>query len=294
MSVENRADALKKEADSIYSKFIYFGNRYEDASSNYINAAKLYKMLKKYDKSIECLKKALDCFNRLNHNYDKLTTLNELAITYQLYDKNMSIKYYKDLIDFCIEKDYYDKLAKFYYELSGVYEQICDYKNCAEFYEKAADMYSSDNQRTLAAQCYDKYAVICVELDQPELSVNAMKTTLSLLENESRFILFKYAYRLAVCEMFAHSKKNDMIGFSERLQEIADTYMHFNTSTEHLMLVELARAYTESNLSEFIKILKEYDDHKRLDESFVRMFTKIKKNLENNINIDINDDDDLT
>ena len=52
-----RAEYLQKNADKILNRYIYlFGNRYIDAQETYRIAANIYKVHKKYDLAIYCLK----------------------------------------------------------------------------------------------------------------------------------------------------------------------------------------------------------------------------------------------
>lgn len=277
-----KAEILKKEADTIYSKLFYFGNRYEDASEKYNKAAKIYKISKDYSKCCECLKKELECYERSNEKFSKISVLDELANVYHHIDKKESIKYYEKLIDCYVEQGKYERLSKIYGQMALIYEEENDYETCAHYLKKAGDMLYDDNQRISSVNHYDKLINVYIELNKYNEAMEIINNIMTIYQNQPTYFQVKYLFKLAVCKMLMYSKENQMDNFNEEINNITNNCVYFDNSIEHKLLESLTQSYLNRDVNEFTKLLKDYDFYKKLDDSYIKLFAEIKKNLMNN------------
>lgn len=281
--MESRANLLKQNADNIIHKIFYFGSRYEDAKEKYHAAKQLYKIIKNDKLVIECLLKEVECCIKLKDYTGLANAHYELAFLYSSIDKNKSVIYYEKLINYYTDNGDILKLAKIYQEIAHVYEQMNDFKLCADYLNRAGDIYFAENQKYEGVKCFDTLSLVLITLNDYEGAISILDIIIEKMSTEKTYFLPKYIFRflitkLVLCVQSGIDDEN-MEAFREALLTLSNNYVVFDGTLEHKLLSNLINVILERNINEYQNLLRDYDYFKKLDNLQIKIFSEIKNKM---------------
>ena len=200
-----------READSILSRKIYFGNKYKDAVIEYKNAAEHFMSGEDSKSAIECLKKAYDCMEKKPKEFkvfDRAELLMEMA-EYQKEEGIRETENFERLIQWisqasilyaesghfykaaCVEKE----LAKYLEEEGPFHDGSTDkpqdaaealtgaaqttatndenrnFLKAIDHYKNAGEMFDVENHRSSSNECFLKVAELSALVENYEQSI---------------------------------------------------------------------------------------------------------------------------
>ncbi|XP_042387542.1 alpha-soluble NSF attachment protein-like [Zingiber officinale] len=219
-----------------------------EAASSYVDAANCYKKISIQD-ATESLNQAVNIFLEIGR-------------------LNMAARYCKDL--------------------GELYEQEQNPEKAIEYFERAADLFQSEEVTTSANQCNQKVAQLAAQLEQYPKAIEIYEAIAKHSINNN---LLKYSVKgillnAGICQLC----KGDVVAITnalERYQEIDPT---FSGSRECKLLSALADSMDEEDVGKFTEALHEYDSMTRLDAWKTTLLLRVK----NAIKQKEEEEDDLT
>ena len=145
--------------------------------SLYIECAYFYKHLNRYDKAIECIKKALDLIKD-----DKL----KIRIMATITDLYKEKKDYKKFVEYELKtldlkkklygKDSLEAVAGYYY-VAGAYKESKDYKNAINYLQKALkyNIYHNGERDSVTKKLYKELSTLYYKIGNKERAYNYLK-----------------------------------------------------------------------------------------------------------------------
>lgn len=135
---------------------MFWGPNYETAAENFASAANQYKMLKNWSEAGEIYKKIADCRLALNSSYEAATSFVDAANCFKKEDTDKAIESFKEAVILYSESGKFASAAKIEKELAELYESQMNTTDALEHYQKAADLFESEESQQSSSQCLIK------------------------------------------------------------------------------------------------------------------------------------------
>ncbi|KAG6512564.1 hypothetical protein ZIOFF_030689 [Zingiber officinale] len=222
---------------NIRKKLLFVLESKHEAASSYVDAANCYKKISIQD-ATQSLDQAVNIFLEIGR-------------------LNMAARYCK--------------------ELGELYEQEQHLEKAIEYFERAADLFQSEEVTTSANQCNQKVAQLAAQLEQYPKAIEIYEANAKHSINNN---LLKYSVKgillnAGICQLC----KGDI--------EIDPT---FSGTREYKLLSALADSMDEGDVEKFTEALHEYDSMTRLDTWKTTLLLRVK----NTIKAKEEEEDDLT
>jgi alpha-soluble NSF attachment protein len=288
MSDDNaqKANQMVQKADQILSKFIYFGNRNEDALELYTKAANLYKMSKMWKEAGDCFVKTVQCHHKLDSKHEAAQAFVEAANCYRRTSPQDAQKYFALAIDMYTGMGRFSTAAKLEKELAELYEKENDDENAVLHYQNAADHYEAENAKSSTNQCLLKVGELKAKQKKFDEAITVFENAANNALDDKLLTwgAKDYLFKASVCQL---AKIKD---FEEELPDVKitidgykDMDVKFPDSRECVLIDKLINACEEKDVKAFKSALRDYDSITKLDAWKTSMFLHIKNNLEDSI-----------
>ncbi|KAJ6250699.1 alpha-soluble nsf attachment protein [Anaeramoeba flamelloides] len=254
--------------------------KYEDVSLMYFKAANLFKMSKKWEEAATSFIRAHECELILECRYQASTYLIKAAECYRKVSSDKVATTLTMAIDILIECGHFSIAAKCFKDIAEIYEKDDILEKAILYYEKASDLFQSENENSQANQCKLKIALYSAELGKYDKAILIYESiaTESLGNNLSKWSAKEYFLKAGILHLCAGDVVSARKGY-ERYQELDLT---FKSQTESIFLNNLISCYEVCDVMKFTKIVCNYDRSSKLDSWEVSMLLKIKKQLKEN------------
>ncbi|EFC44258.1 NSF attachment protein [Naegleria gruberi] len=307
-----KGQLLKKEAQSIANRSVYFGNKIKDSIEKYKEAADFFMTGNDNQQAIDCFEQALilmekkpkefrsrekgevyleisECLREIGvrtvKEMERLEEITQNACILLAEDG----KFYKSA---GIEKD----LAKFLEEEGpsvdnvGELEENYFYAKAIEHYKNAGEMFQTENSKTSMMECFLKCAEIYGLIADYSNAMKYFEKVASVLASEklTAFNAREPLLRSFLCkilENLAKAENDDLTGALcqgyEDLRDCYDRYceicIHLDGSLEGNMILKLIESVKKKNPKEMASALKKFDKMKTLDSWNTTLLLKIKE-----------------
>ncbi|CAI9091811.1 OLC1v1026929C3 [Oldenlandia corymbosa var. corymbosa] len=216
---------------------MYQSDSRHEAANAYADAAHCYKKTN-IRESISCLEQAVNMFMDIGR-------------------LNMSARYYK--------------------EIAELYEQDQDLEKAIVYYEKAADLFQSEDVNTTANQCRQKIAQFASQLEQYPKAIEIYEDIARQSLNNA---LLKYGVKghllnAGICQLC----KGDVVAIHNALERYQELDPTFSGTREYKLLADLATAIDEEDIAKFTDAVKEYDSMTQLDAWKTTLLLRVKEAL---------------
>ncbi|KAG5533588.1 hypothetical protein RHGRI_027690 [Rhododendron griersonianum] len=221
-----------------------------EAAGAYANAANCYKKTNSKE-SISCLEQAVYLFLEIGR-------------------LSMSARYYKDIAE--------------------LYEAEHNFEKAIVYYERAADLFQSEEVTTSANQCRQKIAQFAAQLEDYQKSIEIYEDIARQSMNTN---LLKYGVRghllnAGICQLC--KGKGDAVAINNALERYQDLDPTFSGTREYKLLADLADAIDQEDVAKFTDAVKEFDSMTQLDAWKTTLLLRVKEALK----AKELEDDDLT
>ena len=256
--LEKKGDECVSKASKILKKFIYFGDRNQDAITFLIDAIKFYKLCKNNCKVLNVYD---DIIKLETHEQSLLITYidaSNIALTINDYDK--AIYYLEKIIDYYVGKGNLSICGEFYEKLGKIYEDINNFEFSSENYQIASKYYNASNNKSIASKILFKAAELCPDYQK---AAEIFKQNIELcgtgfLMNSIVQTIFNYI----LCKIYL----GDLILSKNLIKKYGDT----NIEYKYLEIIVLSIEYNDIN--NFLLIFSEINNNNN-------KFNKWQKNL---------------
>jgi alpha-soluble NSF attachment protein len=278
----DEANDFVQKGDKALQGWGIFGNKWEKALEWYTKAINAYKINKNWKEAGDTLKKTIQCHLKLDSRFDAANAHLDAATMYQKVSKKDAITSLNEAISAFLDLGNMSKVGKIEQQLGELFEELGENENLKEavtHYQRAADYYETDNQRTSANSCTLKAAhlkAIVGEyeealLDFEKAARNAIDD--KLLKYGAKDYFFKAAL-MALCKM--KDPNEEMNEFKERLESYKEDDVNFADTYESKLLDKIVAAIEAKNIKQFQAAVREYDSIKKLDQWKTNILLRVK------------------
>lgn len=273
------AEKKLKSSNSFMSSIFKSGSsKLDEAAELFQKAGNLFKIAKNWTSAGRSYCNAAEIQLKQDSKHEAATMYNEASNSYRKSDPNEALNCLLKTVDIYIDMGRLIMAAKQYQAIAELYEtEIVDMPNAIIYYEKAADLYKTEENNAAANKCLLKVAQFASELEQYGKAIEIYEQiAISSSENP----LLKYGakdhyFRAAICHLCI-----DVINCQQAVTRYETSLAGFRDSRESKFLKQLVAAVEEESGDAFTNAIKEYDTISRLDNWCVKLLSKVKKGVE--------------
>ena len=275
-ALDLKAKAEKKLKGGLFGSF--FGNKYEDAAELYEQAANSFKLGKKWEEAAQCFDQLAECHVKLESIHEAASAMSSAAGCVKKADPKKAIPFYNKSADYFCNLGRLGMAAKSYREAAEQLEAVGANVESLDFYEKAADLFETENQTSETNKCKLKIATMNAELEKYNKSIKLFEEVAkkSVDNNLLKYSVKGYLLQAGLCHLCIGSLE----GSKEALERYEDLDVTFSGTREFKFLSDLIAATEEGDVDQFTQVIGEFDSMTRLDAWKTKLLLRAKKILE--------------
>ncbi|KAK9683657.1 hypothetical protein RND81_10G156900 [Saponaria officinalis] len=283
-----QAQDLEKKAEKKLTGWGLFGNKHEDAADLYDKAANYYKLAKSWDQAGAVYEKLASCHLKLDSKHEAANAYTEAGHAYKKTSIKDATNCLEQSVNCFLEIGRLSMAARYCKEIAEIYEGDQNLDLAIFWYEKAADLFQSEEVSTSANQCRQKIAQYSAQLEQYPAAIEIYE---DIARHSLNSTLLKYGVKGHLLNAgICHLCKGDTVSITNALDKYQDMDPTFTGTREYRLLSDLASAIDEQDIGKFTDVLKEFDSMTPLDAWKTTLLLRVKDKLK----AQDNDDDDLT
>ncbi|KAK9699968.1 hypothetical protein RND81_08G207800 [Saponaria officinalis] len=283
-----QAQELEKKAEKKLSGWGLFSNKQEDAADLYDKAANYYKLAKSWDQAGAVYLKLANCHLKMDSKHEAANAYTEAGHAYKKTSMKEAASCLEQSVNCFLEIGRLSMAARYCKEIAELYEGDQNLDQAILWYEKAADLFQSEEVSTSANQCRQKIAQYAAQLEQYPKAIEIYE---DIARQSLNSTLLKYGVKGHLLNAgICHLCKGDTVSITNALDKYQDMDPTFTGTREYRLLSDLASAVDEQDVGKFTDVLKEFDSMTPLDAWKTTLFLRVKDKLK----AQDNDDDDLT
>ncbi|KAH0462524.1 hypothetical protein IEQ34_010099 [Dendrobium chrysotoxum] len=283
-----RGEEFEKKAEKKLAGWGLFGSKYEDAADLYEKAANCFKLGKNWDRAGVVYTKLANCHLKLESKHEAASAYVDAANSYKKISAQEAAQCLNQAVNLFLDIGRLNMAARYYKELAEIYEQEQDLEKAMDYFERAADLFQSEEVTTSANQCKQKVAQFAAQLEQYPKAIGIFEAIARHSINNS---LLKYSVKgillnAGICEIC----KGDIVAITNALERYQELDPTFSGTREFKLLADLASSMDEEDVIKFTEAVKEFDSMTRLDPWKTTLLLRAKSSLK----AKEQNDDDLT
>uniref|UniRef100_B3TM20 Alpha-soluble NSF attachment protein n=1 Tax=Elaeis guineensis var. tenera TaxID=51953 RepID=B3TM20_ELAGV len=265
-----------------------FGSKYEDAADLYDKAANCFKLGKKWDRAGAIYIKLANCHLKLASKHEAASAYVDAANCYKKISVQDAAQSLNQAVNLFLEIGRLNMAARYCKELGELYEQEQDFEKAMDYFERAADLFESEEVTTSANQCKQKIAQFAAQLEQYPKATEIFEAIARKSMNNN---LLKYSVKgillnAGICQLC----RGDLVAITNSLERYQELDPTFSGTREYKLLADLAASVEEEDVGKFTDVIKEYDSMTRLDPWKTTLLLRAK----NALKAKEEEEDDLT
>ncbi|WOL04528.1 alpha-soluble NSF attachment protein [Canna indica] len=283
-----RGEDFEKKAEKKLAGWGIFGSKYDDAADLFDKAANCFKLGKNWDKAGSVYIKLANCHLKSDSKHEAASAYVDAANCYKKISVQDAAQSLNQAVNLFLEIGRLNMAARYCKELGEIYEQEQNLEKAMDYFERAADLFQSEEVTTSANQCKQKVAQFAAQLEQYPKAIEIYEV---IARHSINNALLKYGVKgillnAGICQLC----KADVVAISNALERYQELDPTFSGTREFKLLSELAEAMDEGDIAKFTNALQEYDSMTRLDPWKTTLLLRVK----NAIKAKEEEEDDLT
>ncbi|KAG1370088.1 alpha-soluble NSF attachment protein [Cocos nucifera] len=283
-----RGEEFEKKAEKKLSGWGLFGSKYEDAADLYEKAANCFKLAKNWDRAGAVYIKLASCHLKLESKHEAASAYVDAANCYKKISVQDAAQSLNQAVNLFLEIGRLNMAARYCKELGELYEQEQDLEKAIDYFERAADLFQSEEVTTSANQCKQKVAQFAAQLEQYPKAIEIFEAIARHSMNNN---LLKYSVKgillnAGICQLC----RGDVVAITNSLERYQELDPTFSGTREYKLLADLAASMDEEDVGKFTDVIKEYDSMTRLDPWKTTLLLRAK----NALKAKEEEEDDLT
>nr|WJV41845.1 alpha-soluble NSF attachment protein [Phlomoides rotata] len=272
-----RAEEFEKKAEKKLSGWGLFGSKYEDAADLFDKAANAFKLSKSWDQAGAVYVKLASCHLKLDSKHEAANAYADAAHCYKKSNIKESISCLEQSVNLFLEIGRLNMSARYYKEIAELHEQEQNLEQAIVYYERAADLFQSEEVTTSANQCKQKIAQFAAQLEQYQKAVEIYEEIArhSLNNNLLKYGVKGHLLNAGICQLC----KGDIVAINNALERYQDLDPTFSGTREYKLLADLAAAVDEEDVAKFTDAVKEFDSMTQLDAWKTTLLLRVKEAL---------------
>ncbi|KAH6773892.1 alpha-soluble NSF attachment protein 2 [Perilla frutescens var. hirtella] len=272
-----KGEDFEKKAEKKLSGWGIFGSKYEDAADLFDKAANSFKLAKSWDQAGAVYVKLANCHLKLDSKHEAANSYADAAHCYKKSNIKESISCLEQSVNLFLEIGRLNMSARYYKEIAELYEQEQNLEQAILNYERAADLFQSEEVTTSANQCKQKVAQFAAQLEQYHKSVEIYEEIArqSLNNNLLKYGVKGHLLNAGICQLC----KGDVVAINKALERYQELDPTFSGTREYKLLADLAAAIDEEDVAKFTDAVKEFDSMTQLDAWKTTLLLRVKEAL---------------
>ncbi|KAJ0982411.1 hypothetical protein J5N97_010666 [Dioscorea zingiberensis] len=285
---EARGDEFEKKAEKKLTGWGFFGSKHDDAADLFDKAANCFKLAKNWERAASAYKKLANCHLKLESKHEAASAYVDAANCYKKISAQDAAESLNQAVNLFLEIGRLNMAARYCKELGEIYEQEQNFDKAIDYFERAADLFQSEEVTTSANQCKQKVAQFAAHLEQYPKAIEIFEAIARHSMNNS---LLKYSVKglllnAGICQLC----RGDVVAITNALERYQDLDPTFSGSREYKLLADLAASMDEEDVGKFTDAIKEFDSMTRLDPWKTTLLLRAK----NVLKAKEDEEDDLT
>ncbi|XP_027110681.1 alpha-soluble NSF attachment protein [Coffea arabica] len=272
-----RAEEFEKKAEKKLGGWGFFGSKHEDAADLFDKAANAYKLAKSWDQAGAVYVKLASCHLKLDSKHEAANAYADAAHCYKKTNIKESISCLEQSVNLFLEIGRLNMSARYYKEIAELHEQEQNLEQAIVYYERAADLFQSEDVNTTANQCRQKIAQFASQLEQYPKAIEIYEDIArqSLNNNLLKYGVKGHLLNAGICQLC----KGDVVAINNALERYQELDPTFSGTREYRLLADLAAAIDDEDVAKFTDAVKEYDSMTQLDAWKTTLLLRVKEAL---------------
>ncbi|KAI5670416.1 hypothetical protein M9H77_10780 [Catharanthus roseus] len=272
-----RAEEFEKKAEKKLSGWGLFGSKYEDAADLFDKAANAYKLAKSWDQAGAVYVKLANCHLKLDSKHEAANAYADAGHCYKKTNSKEAISCLEQAVNLFLDIGRLNMSARYYKEIAEICEQEQNLDQAIVYYERAADLFQSEEVNSTANQCRQKIAQFASQLEQYQKAIEIFEDIArqSLNNNLLKYGVKGHLLNAGICQLC----KADAVAINNALERYQELDPTFSGTREFRLLRDLAVAVDEEDVAKFTDAVKEYDSMTQLDSWKTTLLLRVKEAL---------------
>lgn len=285
---EGKGSDFYTKAEKKLTGWGLFGSKYEDAADLFDKAANQFKLAKNWNRAANAYERVAECHLKSESKHEAASAYVEAANSYKKFSNQDAAKALNHAVELYVEMGRLNMAARYYKDLGEMYEQEQDLEKAMDYFDRAVDLFISEEGTTSANQCRQRVAQIAAQLDD---FTKATKIFEEIARQQVNNNLLKYSAKgtllnAGICQLC----RGDSVAISNALERFQDIDPTFSGTREYRLLADLASSMDEGDVAKFTEAIREFDSMTRLDPWKTTLLLKAKKTIQEKDDLD----EDLT
>ncbi|KAJ3693263.1 hypothetical protein LUZ60_008743 [Juncus effusus] len=285
---ESKGDEFEKKAEKKLTSWGFLGSKYDDAADLFDKAANQFKLAKNWSRAASVYLRLADCHLKQDSKHEAASAYVEAANCYKKISSQDAVQALNQAVNIHLENGRLNMAARYCKDIGELCEQNQELEKSMDYFEKAADLFMTEEGSTTANTCRQRVAQIAAQLEDYQKATGIYEDIAKQQINNN---LLKYSVKgtllnAGICQLC----KADPVAISNSLERYQDLDPTFSGTREYRLLADLASAMDEGDSVKFTDALKEFDSMTRLDPWKTTLLLRAKKAIQEQEDID----EDLT
>ncbi|CAK9135860.1 unnamed protein product [Ilex paraguariensis] len=272
-----RGEELERKAEKKLTSWGLFSSKYEDAADLFDKAANAFKLAKSWDQAGAVYVKLANCHLKLDSKHEAANAYADAAHCYKKTNTKESISCLEQAVNLFLDIGRLNMSARYYKEIAELYEQDQNLEQAIVYYEKATDLFQSEDVTTSANQCKQKIAQFAAQLERYQKAIEIYEEIArqSLSNNLLKYGVKGHLLNAGICQLC----KGDVVAVTNALERYQELDPTFSGTREYKLLADLAAAIDEEDVARFTDAVKEFDSMTQLDAWKTTLLLRVKESL---------------
>ncbi|KAH6787005.1 alpha-soluble NSF attachment protein 2 [Perilla frutescens var. hirtella] len=272
-----KGDEFERKAEKKIKGWGLFSSKYEDAADLYQKAANSFKLSKSWDRAAAAYIKLASCYLKSDSKHEAASAYVDSANCYKKISPKQAISCLDQAVNIQLEINRFNMAARYSKEIGELYEQEQNLDQAITYFERAGDLYQTEEVNTSASQCRQKVAEFSAQLGNYQKAIGIYEEVARYSLNNN---LLKYGARghllnAGICQLC----KGDVVAINNALDKYQDLDPTFSRTRECKLLADLAVAFDEEDAVKFTVAVKEFDSITKLDTWRTTLLLRVKENI---------------
>ncbi|KAE9465141.1 hypothetical protein C3L33_02951, partial [Rhododendron williamsianum] len=276
-----RGEDFERKAEKKLSGWGLFtsGSKFEDAADLFDKAANCFKLAKSWDQAGSTYVKRANCHIKADSKHEAANAYADAAHCYKKTNTKESISCLEQAVNVFMEIGRLSMAARYYKEIAELCESDQNFELAIVYYERAADLFQSEEVTSTANQCRQKIAHFAAQLEQYQKAIEIYEDIArqSLNNNLLKYGVKGHLLNAGICQLC--KGKGDTIAINNALEHYQDLDPTFSGSREYRLLADIADAIDQEDVAKFTDAVKEFDSMTQLDAWKTTLLLRVKDAL---------------
>ncbi|KAM7506729.1 hypothetical protein LguiA_017182 [Lonicera macranthoides] len=272
-----KGEDFERKAEKKLGGWGLFGSKYEDATDLFEKSANSFKLAKSWDQAGAIYVKLANCHLKLDSKHEAANAYADAGHCYKKTNSKECISCLEQSVNLFLEIGRLNMSARYYKEIAEICEQDQNLEQAIYYYEKAADLFQSEDVTTSANQCRQKIAQFAAQLEHYQKAIDIYEDIArqSLNNHLLKYGVKGHLLNAGICQLC----KGDVVAITNALEKYQELDPTFSGSREYRLLADLAAAVDEEDIAKFTDAIKEFDSMTQLDAWKTTLLLRVKEAL---------------